>query len=69
MVIRVMVVIGFKWRVFFSLLLLGVLLFKTPEGVVVGFQIFEWAPKKNNKILGIKSNSDPHLLEADFLVF
>ena len=22
----------------------GVLLFKTPEGVVVGFQIFAWAP-------------------------
>jgi hypothetical protein len=21
-------------------------LFKTPEGVVVGFQIFAWAPKK-----------------------
>jgi hypothetical protein len=24
-------------------------LFKTTEGVVVGFQIFGWAPKKNNK--------------------
>ena len=29
----------------FSFLLLGVPLFKTPEGVVVGFQIFAWAPK------------------------
>ena len=28
----------------FSSLLLGVPLFKTPEGVVVGFQIFAWAP-------------------------
>jgi hypothetical protein len=24
-------------------------LFKTTEGVVVGFQIFAWAPKKDNK--------------------
>jgi hypothetical protein len=24
-------------------------LFKTTEGVVVGFHIFAWAPKKNNK--------------------
>jgi hypothetical protein len=24
-------------------------LFKTTEGVVVGFQIFAWAPKKNNE--------------------
>jgi hypothetical protein len=39
-VIRVIVVIGFIWRFFFSLLLLGVPLFKTPEGVVIGFQIF-----------------------------
>ena len=28
----------------FLFLLLGVLLFKNPEGVVVGFQIFAWAP-------------------------
>ena len=27
-------------------------LFKTTEGVVVLFQIFAWAPKKNNKNLG-----------------
>jgi hypothetical protein len=26
-------------------------LFKTTEGVVVGFQIFAWAPKKKKKIL------------------
>jgi hypothetical protein len=30
----------------FFLLLLGPPLFKTTEGVVVGFQIFAWAPKK-----------------------
>ena len=29
-------------------------LFKTTEGVVVLFQIFAWAPKKNNKNLGKK---------------
>jgi hypothetical protein len=28
------------------LLFLLVLLFKIPEGVVIGFQIFTWAPKK-----------------------
>ena len=32
-------------------------LFKTTEGVVVGFQILAWAPKKNNKNLGKKKNS------------
>jgi hypothetical protein len=31
------------------LVVLGPPLFKTTEGVVVGFQIFAWAPKKNNK--------------------
>ena len=32
---------------FFSLFLpLGVPLFKTPEGVVVGFPNFEWSPNK-----------------------
>ena len=36
------------------------LLFKTTEGVVVGFQIFACAPKKNNKNLG-KKNVDPVL--------
>ena len=30
-------------------------LFKTTEGVVVLFQIFAWAPKKNNKNLGKKN--------------
>ena len=29
----------------FSFLFLGLPLFKTTEGVVVGFQIFAWAPK------------------------
>ena len=28
----------------FLILLLGVPIFKTPEGVVVGFQILAWAP-------------------------
>ena len=28
---------------------LGPPLFKTKEGVVIGFQICAWAPKKNNK--------------------
>jgi hypothetical protein len=32
-------------------------LFKTTEGVVVGFQIFAWAPKKNNKNSGEKNKT------------
>ena len=43
-----------------------------PEGVVVGFQIFAWAPKKKIiKILGKKYNSDPHPLapRGQFLGF
>jgi hypothetical protein len=36
---------------FFSFFLFLPPLFKTTEGVVVGFQIFAWAPKKNNKNL------------------
>jgi hypothetical protein len=51
-------------------------LFKTQEGVVIGFQIFAWAPKKNNKKSGKKiKNSDPHPLApwraifSFFLVF
>jgi hypothetical protein len=39
----------FFFFLLFSFLFLP-LLFKTTEGVVVGFQIFAWAPKKNNKI-------------------
>jgi hypothetical protein len=35
-------------------------LFKTTEGFVVGFQIFAWAPTKNNKNSERKKNSDPH---------
>jgi hypothetical protein len=34
---------------FFFLFLVLPPLFKTTEGVVVGFQIFAWAPKKNKK--------------------
>ena len=34
-------------------------LFKTTEGVVVGFQIFAWAPKKNNKNYGKKIKFGP----------
>jgi hypothetical protein len=48
---------------FFLFFLLVVLLFKIPEGVVVGFQIFAWAPKKKKKKSGRKKkNSDPHPL-------
>jgi hypothetical protein len=38
---------GHYFRYFFLFFFLLVLppLFKTPEGVVVGFQIFAWAPK------------------------
>ena len=36
---------GHYFRYIFFLLLLGVPLFKTPEGVVVGFRNFAWAPK------------------------
>jgi hypothetical protein len=32
---------------------------KTPEGVVVGFQIFAWAPKKNNNNSGNKPGGNP----------
>ena len=34
-------------------------LFKTTEEVVVGFQIFAWAPKKNNKNSGKKIKFAP----------
>jgi hypothetical protein len=52
---------GHYFRYFFLFLLLFLPpLFKTTEEVVVGFQIFAWTPKKNNKILGKKINSDPH---------
>ena len=37
-------IVGIFLFLLFSFLLLGVPLFKTPEGVVVGFQIFAWAP-------------------------
>jgi hypothetical protein len=37
--------------IFFFFLLLPPL-FKTTEGVVVGFQISAWAPKKNNRNSG-----------------
>ena len=37
---------GHYFRYFFHLLLLLPPLFKTTEGVVVGFQIFAWAPKR-----------------------
>ena len=30
--------------------LVGTAVIKTPEGVVVGFQIFAWAPMKKKKI-------------------
>jgi hypothetical protein len=44
---------GHYFRYFsFSFLVFLPPLFKTIEGVVVGFQIFAWAPKKNNKNLG-----------------
>ena len=43
----------FLFIVFLFLLLLPPL-FKTTEGVVVGFQIFAWAPKKNNNNSGGK---------------
>ena len=39
----------FRYFFFFSSLLLSPL-FKTTEGVIVGFHIFALAPKKNNKI-------------------
>ena len=43
-----------------SLLFFLVPLFKTPEGVVVGFQIFAWAPKLMKiKIQGKKLNLNP----------
>jgi hypothetical protein len=35
---------------YFAYIILFFLLFKSTEGVVVGFQIFAWAPKKNKKI-------------------
>jgi hypothetical protein len=34
-------------------------LFKTTEGVVIGFPIFAWAPKKNNKNSGKKMKFGP----------
>jgi hypothetical protein len=43
----------------FSFLLLLTLLAFTPEGIVIGFQIFAWAPKKNNKNSGEKIKFEP----------
>ena len=40
-------------------LLLVTTVVKIPEGVVVGFQIFAWAPKKNNKNYGKKIKFGP----------
>ena len=37
--------IGASGNFSFLFFFLGVPLFKTPEGVVVGFHIFAWAPK------------------------
>jgi hypothetical protein len=47
-------------------------LFKTTEGVVVGFQIFAWAPKKNIKNSEKKTKfgpPPPGPLGGDFFVF
>jgi hypothetical protein len=55
----------FRFLSFFLLLLLI-------EGVVIGFQIFLWAPKKNNKNLGKKKINPapaPWPLGAIFKVF
>jgi hypothetical protein len=43
----------------FPLFFLLVPLFKTPEGVVVGFRNFSGAPKKNNKNSGEKISQVP----------
>jgi hypothetical protein len=55
---------GHYFRYFFLFLLLFLLppLLKTAEGVIEGFQIFAWAPKKNIKNYGKKINSYPHPL-------
>jgi hypothetical protein len=62
---------GHYFRYFF-LCFLGVVvflppLFKTTEGVVVGFQIFAWAPKKNNKNSGEKIGFFLKILEEGHL--
>ena len=49
---------GHYFRYIFPLLVIFLLppLFKTTEGVVVGFQIVAWASKKNNKNLCTNKN-------------
>jgi hypothetical protein len=53
--------IGASGNSFLLLLVLLPPLFKTSERVVLGFQIFAWAPKKIIKVLGKRrKKSDPH---------
>jgi hypothetical protein len=49
---KVATILGTLFFFFFFFFLLLPPLFKTTEGVVVGFQVFAWAPKKKNKNSG-----------------
>jgi hypothetical protein len=44
-------------------------LLETTEGVVIGTQIYAWAPKNALKIMGEKNNTNPHPLAPWGVIF